>query len=202
MNWTNTKTAIVVSLGVLLAIGTTIILCNLAWPIRSIPNDWSVISGNSEQWHWANRKINAHSTTGETILASSKEYHNVTLSAITSTTNREASLAIRMQDANNGYIVIFAPGGTPRVDAGHISLIKKESGSETTLATYQGGMFLAMGQSAKITVAAQGPLIEVYLNGARVLRVMDSTFITGLIGLRIFGDPEYPCDATFAKVTF
>jgi hypothetical protein len=81
-------------------------------------------------------------------------------------------------------------------------LIKKESGSETTLATYQGGMFLAMGQSAKITVAAQGPLIEVRLNGARVLRVIDSTFITGLIGLRIFGDPEYPCDATFSKVTF
>ena len=107
-----------------------------------------------------------------------------------------------MQDANNGYIIIFAPGGTPRDDAGHISLIKKESGSETTLATYQGRMFSTMGQSAKITVTAQGPLIEVRLNGARVLRVIDSTFITGLIGLRIFGDPEYPCDATFAKVTF
>ena len=202
MTWTNTKTAIMVGACVLVAGITTVIICNREKPIQSIPKDWSVISGNSEQWNWTNGKINAHSTTGETILASSKEYHNVTLSAIASTTNREASLAIRMQDANNGYIVIFAPGGTPRVDAGHISLIKKESGSETTLATYQGGMFLAMGQSAKITVAAQGPLIEVYLNGARVLRVMDSTFITGLIGLRIFGDPEYPCDATFAKVTF
>ena len=59
-----------------------------------------------------------------------------------------------------------------------------------------------MGQSAKIAVAARGPLIEVRLNDVRVLRVMDSTFTTGLIGLRIFGDTDYPCDATFLKVTF
>lgn len=191
----------VIGAGVLVA-GTTIILCNLAWPIRNIPTDWSVISGNNEQWYWANGKINAHSTTEETILASGKEYHNITLSAIASTTNREASLAIRMQDANNGYIIIFAPGGTPRNDAGHIALVKKESGSETTLASYQGRVFSTMGPSAKITVTADGPLIEVRLNGTRVLRVTDSTFITGLIGLRIYGDPDFPCDATFSKVTF
>jgi hypothetical protein len=59
-----------------------------------------------------------------------------------------------------------------------------------------------MGQSAKITVAAQGPLIEVRLNDVRVVRVMDSTFITGLIGLRIYGDPNFPCDATYSNLTF
>ena len=202
MTWTNTKTAMVIGLGVLVVVTTTFIICNQVKPIQGIPKDWSVISGNNEQWHWANDKINAHSTTGESILASGKEYHNITLSAIASTTNREASLAIRMQDANNGYIIIFAPAGTPRVDAGHISMIKKTGGNEVTLATYQGRVFSTVGQSVKITVTAQGPLIEVRLNGVRVLRVIDSTFITGLIGLRIFGDPESPCDATFAKVTF
>jgi hypothetical protein len=204
MTWTNAKMAFVVGLSVLLVvIGTmTIIICNQAKPIQGIPKDWSVISGNNEQWNWANGKINAHSTTGETILASGEEYHNVTLSAIASTTNREASLAIRIHDANNGYLIIFAPAGTPREDAGHISLIKKIGGNEVTLATYQGRIFSTMGPSAKITVTAKGPLMEVRLNDTRVLRVTDSTFITGLIGLRIYGDPDFPCDATFSKVTF
>ena len=107
-----------------------------------------------------------------------------------------------MQDADNGYIIIFVPGDTPRDDAGHITLVKRISGSEDTLASYHGRVFSSMGQSAKIAVAARGPLIEVRLNDVRVLRVMDSTFTTGLIGLRIFGDTDYPCDATFLKVTF
>jgi hypothetical protein len=203
MAWTKAKTAIVVSVGVLLVAGTaTIIIYNANKPIQGIPKDWSVLRGDSEQWNWTNGVIYGHSTTGYSILASGKEYHDVTLSAIASSTNREASLAIRMQDADNGYIIIFAPGGTPRDDAGHIALIKRISGDETTLASYQGRVFSSMGQSAKVAVTARGPLIEVRLNDVRVLRVMDSTFSTGLIGLRIFGDADYPCDATFSKVTF
>src|SRR5208283_133757 len=109
MVWTKAKTAIVVSLGVLLVIEVTIILCNLAKPIQGIPKDWSVLSGNREQWNWTNGAICGHSTSGDSILASGEEYHNVTLSAIASTTNREATLAIRMQDAKNGYLIVFIP---------------------------------------------------------------------------------------------
>ncbi len=127
---------------------------------------------------------------------------NVTLSAIASTTNREASLAVRLQDANNGYLVIFAPAGTPREDAGCVLLIRKTEGTEVALASYRGRVLSTLGQSAKIAVTARGSVIEVSLNKVRVLRFMDSTFATGLIGLRIFGDPDSPCDATFASVTF
>jgi RNA polymerase sigma factor (sigma-70 family) len=201
MAWTKVKMAIVISACVLATGTTAITFCNLARPIRSIPTDWTVISGDREQWHWANGKINAHSTTFESILASSKAYGDVTLSAVASTTNREASLAIRLQDANNGYLIIFAPTDTLRDDAGHISLIKKTDGNEVTLASYYGRLS-SMGQSAKITVAARGSVMEVRLNDVRVLRVMDTTFATGHIGLRIFGDPDYPCDATFSNVTF
>jgi hypothetical protein len=197
MVWTKAKTAIVVSLGVVLAIEMTIILCNHAKPIQGIPKDWSVLSGNSEQWNWINGAICGHSTTGDSILASGKEYHNVTLSAIASTTNREASLAIRMQDVKNGYLIVFVPNPW-----GHIDLVKRVSGDEIGLASYHGKIIPSTGKSAKITVIAQGPLIEVRLNGVRVLRVIDSTFITGLIGFRIFGEPNWPCDATYSKVTF
>ena len=203
MAWTKAKTTIVVGMIGLLVAGAAIItLCNLHEPIQGIPKDWTVLHGDSEQWSWANGKINAHSTTGETILASGREYRDVTLSALAGTTNREATLAFRLQDANNGYLVIFAPAGTPRDNAGSILLIKKTDGNEATLATYQGRVLSSQGQSAKITVTAKGPLIEVRLNDIRVLRVMDTAYPVGLIGLRIFGDTEYPCDATFSKVTF
>jgi len=202
MAWTKVKTVMVVGACVLVAGATAVILYSMEGHMRSIPTDWTVIDGDRAQWKWANGKITAHSTTGETILASGREYREVTLSAIAGTTNREASLAFRLQDANNGYLVIFAPAGTPREDAGCILLIKKTEGTEVTLASYQGRVFSKLGQSAKIAVTAQGSAIEVHLNNVRVLRVMDTTYATGLIGLRIFGDPEYPCDATFASITF
>lgn len=202
MAWAKVKMAIVIGAGVLAAGTTAITLCDLERPIRGFPAGWSVITGDGEGWGWANGKIIAHSTTFESILASSAKYGDVTLSAIVSTTNREASLAIRLQDANNGYLVIFAPAYTPRDDAGQISLRKITDGNEVFLASYRGREFSTLGQSAKITVTARGSVIEVRLNDVRVLRVMDTTYATGLIGLRIFGDPDSPCDAAFSNVTF
>jgi hypothetical protein len=198
MTWTKAKMAMVIGVSVLAAVTTAVILYSLPWPIRSIPSDWSVISGDREQWHWANGKINAHSTTGDSILASGRDYGDVTLSAIVRVTHREGSLAIRMQDANNGYLVVF----TPWNDAGRISLVKRADGNEVTLASYRGRVPSSKGPSAKITVIAQGPEIEVRLNNVSVLKVVDRTYAAGLIGLRIIGEPDFPCDATFASITF
>jgi len=206
MAWTKAKTAIVAGVVVLLAAGTTtVIILNQERPLQGIPKDWTVLRGDSDAWTWANGKIYAHSTTGDCILASGKEYRDITLSAIASTTNREASLVIRMQDADNGYIVVFVPNGTlfPWDNGiGKIRLLRRTSESEVVLASYQGRIFSSIGQSAKITAIAKGSVIEVRLNDTRVLRVMDSTFATGLIGFRIFGDADYPCNATFSNVTF
>jgi hypothetical protein len=198
MAWTKVKKAIVIGACVLAAGTTAISLYSLPWPIRSIPTDWSVISGDREQWKWANGKINAHSTTGDSILASGKDYGDVTLSAILRANRREASLAIRLQDANNGYLIVLNPWN----DAGHIFLIKKTYGNEVTLAAYMGRVFSSKGTSAKITVVVRGPLIEVRLNNTSILKVTDTTYATGVIGLRIYGSPDYPCDASFASVTF
>lgn len=111
MAWTKSNTAIVAVACVLLAAGlmTMVVIDRPAKPIRGIPNDWSVLSGSPDQWSWNDGVISGHSTTGDSILASSKEYRNFTLSVIAGTTNREASLAIRFQDADNGYILFFTP---------------------------------------------------------------------------------------------
>ena len=186
---------------VLLTAGiVTLTVSNLEQPMQGIPQEWSVLSGDRDQWDWAGGKIIAHSITGETVLASSKEYRDVTVSAVVSTTNREASLAIHFQDADNGYIIIFTPDGLTNWPA-HIDIVKKVSNRESTIASYHGRVFSSLGCSAKVTVAAKGPWLEARLNGVPVLRTKDTTFTSGFIGLRIFGDPDSPCDATFSNLT-
>jgi hypothetical protein len=194
-----------IGLGALLAAGIiAIILYNLGRPMRSIRSEWSVISGDSGQWSLENGKIKAHSDTGDSIFASSGEYGNVTFSAVAGTPNREATLAIRMQDAANGYLIVFVPSNSPRDPAGFIRLVKRTSGDETTIAAYQKQKLKLLGtrQSAKIKVVARDSLIEIFVNGVKVIQTNDSTFATGFIGFRIYGQADAPCDATFSKVTF
>jgi hypothetical protein len=199
------RNILIAGLGALLAVGIiTIVIYNLGNSMRTIQAEWSVLGGDQDQWSFAGGKVHGHSVNGEGILASEKEYGDVTFSATVSTTNREASLAIRMQDAGNGYIILFAPPGTPCPwnKRGFIAVVKKMSGSETTLVTYNKRNLSSIGQTSKIRVIAHGPLIEVQLNGTKILDVSDSTFVTGHIGFRIYGASDYPCDAAFSKVTF
>jgi len=198
------RKAALVFAGVLLTAGiATAIFYFVGNSTRTVWKEWSPLDGNADQWSFSGGKIHAHSVAGQTILASEQEYGDVTYSATVSTTNRESSLAIRMQDAGNGYLILFAPVRTPCPwnSGGYVAVIKKESGNETTLDSFNRKMS-AIGQTARLKVIARGPTIEVQLNGTRILRVNDSTFASGRIGLRIFGDPNYPCDATYSKISF
>ena len=205
MAWTKMKTAIVVSTCVLLAAGTTTVTIynNMEKPMRNIQSEWSAISGDNGQWSWAGGKIEGHSVTGDSIFASENKYSDISFSAVVITPNREASLAIRLQDATNGYSVVFAPGNTLGNNGpGFVRLNKIINGNETRLGTYQGPRMVAAGKPAKITVVAKGTLIEVFLNGANILRVQDSAFGSGYIGFRIYGWDDAPCDAIFSDVNF
>jgi hypothetical protein len=203
MAWSKTKTAIVASVGVLLtAAAISVIFHSLGKPMRTIQSEWSAISGDNGQWVFADGQIEAHTINGDSILASSEKYGDVTFSASAKTTNREASLAFRMQDAANGYILNFTPVGSPGEPNGFVRLRKRVGNDETTLATYQGPRLAATGKSAKIEVVARGSSIQVFLNGANVLRAHDTTFTNGFIGLRVYGWGDSPCDATFSRVRF
>ena len=203
MAWTKAKTAMVASACVLLAAGTTTltVVANRPVYIQGIPKDWSIMSGDSDQWNWANNTINGQSTNGDSILASTKQYGDVTISAIVNTTNRDADFAFRMQDAYNGYVLCYAPDGTPWAagNGSHIQLKKRISGEESDLATFTRR---GLPQSAKLTVIAKGPRIEVRWNDITVLKTNDSTFASGFIGVRVYGDPGKPSSATFSNLTF
>jgi len=202
MAWTKAKTAIVVSACALLAAGTTTLtIYDMGKPMRNIQSEWSAISGNNGQWSWSGGKIEAHTVDGDSIFASSKKYGDVTFSAVASTSNGEASLAVRMQDGSNGYLAVFAPSGTVPNPDGFVRLVKRVSGNEIRLATYQGKRLPAPGKSFKIKVVAEGSSIQVFLNGANILRAHDTTFTNGYIGFRVYGWGDYPCDSTYSRVS-
>ena len=202
MAWTKAKTAIIAGACVLLTAGTTTaIILNYHPPVRGIPPDWSVLSGHADQWNWANDTIASHSTTGESILASTKKYRNVTISAILGSTNRGAELVLRMQDARNGYHVIYTPDDTPwAADNGSlVKLVKSVDGQETDLAIFKRRK---LAHQAKVTVHASGPWIDVRLNDVEIIKARDAAFAAGYVGLRVFGDPVKPSDSTFSQLTF
>ncbi len=170
---------------------------------RIIWTTWPALDGDKSQWNFSNGVITGHSADGESTLASPGKYGDVTFSATLHTANREATLAIRLQDKENGYFIVFAPDGTPILgNRGYIALIKKSSGVSSRLDTYTKKNMTSIGQTAKIKVVARGPLIEVWVNGTKLLHATDSAFAAGNIGIRVYATPNYPCDATFSKVTF
>jgi hypothetical protein len=203
MAWAKAQTAIGVGACVLLTAGTamTMVHYEKARPVIGIPNGWSVLSGNTNQWIWTNGAIKGHSASGDAMLASTRRYGDVTISAMVHSTNRDADFAFHMQDAENGYLVCFAPAGTPWAagNGSHIQLRKRISGSESDVAT---AIKPGLPQSGKLTVVARGPHIEVRWNDVTVLKADDSTFDSGFIGVRVFGDPGFPSDGMFSKLTF
>jgi RNA polymerase sigma factor (sigma-70 family) len=204
MAWTKAKTAIVVGACVMLTVGTTtVLIASREKPIDGIPADWSILRGDTAQWNSVDGAIHGHSTTGDTLLVSTKKYGDVTLSAIASTTNRDACFALRMQDADNGYLVLFVPDGTPWAagNGSHITVVKRMGGNEVELGSFKRRRLAVPGQTAKITVRARGSRIEVSMNDTTVVSVNDRTFSSGFIGLRVYGDPIKPSDATFSKLT-
>jgi RNA polymerase sigma factor (sigma-70 family) len=204
MAWTKAKTALAVSTCVLVAGTTAILIPHLqARQLRTIQDEWSVLSGANAKWSFDGGHIQAQTIAGESILASRQAYGDVTFSALAGSQDHEASFAIRMQDAANGYFIVFAPANTRVNPNGYIRLSRRVSGSETTLADYKKQKVLGVGHSATIKVLAKGPSIEVFLNGDRVIQAQDTTFASGRIGLRIFGfSSSYPCNSTFSNVRF
>jgi RNA polymerase sigma factor (sigma-70 family) len=230
MAWTKARTAVIIGGCLLLVAGTTAIGVSnfMDQSIREMPADWSVLSGNPNlfgllertgssspresarnstpnPWHWANGRITLHDDFGESLLLSGKEYGDFTMSVIASANTRDASLAIRMQDITHGYIIAFCPAGTrwSAHNPAHLDVVKRSpegNAYDKLLATYKGKEFDAVGRKAKIDVSAHGPLIEVRLNGAKVLEVNDDTYLSGRIGFRT-GDPPFPCEATYSKLT-
>ncbi len=208
MAWTKMKTAAVVAVCVLAA-GTTAITVNQLWDrsLHAIPADWKALRGDRNIWRSVDGKIVTQNPSGDSLIVSSQEYSDFSVSVTATCKTREATLALRMKDATHGYLLVFGAANTPwaRDNGGHLALVKRmPSGNgtrEQQLAEFKGKKFDAVGRSAKIKVIGHGSQFQVYLNGDKVMEVQDDEFPKGRIGLRTYGDDTIPSDATYAGLT-
>lgn len=167
--------------------------------VRNIEKEWTVLAGDEGQWSYGWFKVIGETVNGDSILVAPKDYGDVTFSVKAYAADREASMALRMQDGQNGYLIVYAPVTKKTPENGWIELVKRVNNSETVLGFYR-RKTLTGDKTIKLTVIAHGSDIEVQLNGKKIIRVNDSTFTHGKIGFRMYGWEDYPCHATFSGV--
>jgi serine/threonine protein kinase len=128
-------------------------------------------------------------------------YTDFTFAAEVQAEDREASLAFRMQDDQNGYLVIVVPTGALGGNPG-VYLAKRLQGGHSFLAASQQHS-PAVGQWIAVSVRTAGTRIQVSMNGTLVLDVSDTSttpFTSGKVGFRIYGDSLGPCHANFRNI--
>lgn len=163
--------------------------------------EWTVIGSSHADWQRTEMTVTGSTSTGDSLLLSKQDYGEVTFSATARSPNREASLAVRMQDAANGYLVVFVPDGLDwNRGVGGLWFIRRKGGAESSLGHYHGPLFPAVNQNAKLSVVAAGDSFTIKLNGTEVLRAKDATYASGRVGFRIYGDSQLSCFAVFTDV--
>jgi DNA-directed RNA polymerase subunit RPC12/RpoP len=218
---------------------------------KTIWKHWTALSGSKDQWSYADGKLTGHSTTGQSMLVSPGKYKDVTFSATVQLTGGEGAIAIRMQDADNGYYIVIGGGGGAGGlangigargggaggfangaggrgggaiglangaggrgggargaafggNGGYISLERMKAGVGAVLDSSRGitPAQATTGQPIKIEVTANGPLIEVHVDGKKLLQYKDWNFSTGSIGVGVAGNRNGSSGVTFSQVAF
>ncbi|MCC6179287.1 MAG: serine/threonine protein kinase [Chloroflexi bacterium] len=174
-------------------------------PVVAAPalQSWAKIGSPSATWSVSPGNIaTARATDGGAMLVSQASFTDVEILGELSTPNREASLAVRVQDAENAYLGVFVPEGAPQLKGrnGGVGLFKLTNGSMSPLALSRLPAMVQVRDTVRLRLAAHGQTLTLFLNSREVARVSDATFAEGKVGLRVFADAEGPCDATFANI--
>jgi hypothetical protein len=130
-----------------------------------------------------------------------QSYSDFTFAAELQALDREASLAFRMQDTQNGYLVIVVPTGAIGANPG-IYLAKRVQGEHSFLASTQQGL-PDLGEWVRVTVQTAGAHIQVSVNDMLIFDLDDTTgppITAGQVGFRIYGDRIAPCHANFRDI--
>jgi hypothetical protein len=161
---------------------------------------WTAIGG---QWTWLEPGLLYGETDSlDGLFLYEKYYEDFTFSADVQALDREASLAFRMQDSANGYLVIFVPQGASGANPG-LWLAKRVDGAHSFLAHYGAGNLPFVEDWVSLSVQVSGSRFRVYLNGTLAIDFTDTSapaFTSGRLGFRIYGDTSAPCHAYFRNI--
>jgi serine/threonine-protein kinase len=144
----------------------------------------------------------ARVTDGSSMLLTPSTFRDVEVFAEMSTPNREASLAVRIDANQNGYLGVYVPDGAPHLKgrAGGVAIVRVTGGTATPLAVARLPAMVQLRDTVRMRLLARDQQLTLFLNGREVARATDATYTQGRVGLRVFADADGPCDATFANV--
>lgn len=161
---------------------------------------WTAIGG---QWTWLEPGLLYGETDSlDGLFLYDGYYEDFTFSAEAQALDREASLAFRMQDSANGYLVIFVPQGAIGANPG-LWLAKRVDGAHSFLAHYSASNLPFVEDWVSLSVQASGSRFWIYLNGTLAIDFTDTSapaFTSGRLGFRIYGDTSAPCHAYFRNI--
>lgn len=153
---------------------------------------WEIVSGD---WKAENGMIKGSSGGGEgLLLLKDKLFANFTLECRIKVENREGSLAFRVKDKDNLYLLVFNPKISDE-SQGSVLLIRRLNGKETYFAGSE--QYVWRNEWVKLKISAVKEKLEVYVNGKMTVSVDDKNLKEGRAGLRVFGDFFNGCDAYF-----
>lgn len=160
---------------------------------------WTVIGFGTGSWKLDGEVVYGRSVDGDSILVSSEEYSDFVFAARVSTTNREASLFFRIQDVAHCYQVVLFPEGSS-AGRGGVYLRLRDWQKRDEIARYTEAGWPRLGEKIHVLIVAVGDRIVVAVNGKEVIDIRDSTYRSGKVGLRVYGERDYPCDSWFDRI--
>jgi hypothetical protein len=134
--------------------------------------------------------LRGYSAAGQGMFLMNQWAGDFDLSANVMSRDREASLAFRVQDENNGYFLVFVPEGVQGYESG-LWFVRRVAGAHHYLWNAYPAPFPHAGQAVNLRVIGTGPTFRIFVNGVPVGSIADPTYASGMYGYRIFGDPRY-----------
>jgi hypothetical protein len=168
---------------------------------RPIEEGWTAYGG---EWDWQETGVvEGTSEEGDALWLYDESYGDFTYTVEVQAFDREAGMAFRMQDEDNGFIYTLVPQGATEGTPG-LYLNKRVDGTDNMLASTESEDLPWTEDWATLSVEVTGDSLRLYLNGDLEIEYDDSehpSFLYGRLGLRIYGDSDEPCSATFRSIS-
>jgi hypothetical protein len=163
--------------------------------------EWLALSG---QWSWPGPGLlYGESEDLDGLILYQQDYADLSFSAEVQALDREASLAVRMLDGDNGYLVTLIPRGSKGGNPG-VWLVKRVHGGDTFPASSSQNL-PSVGEWTTLSVQATGARFIISLNDQVAIDYTDAdsaapAFPFGQLGFRVYGEATAPCHAYFRNI--
>lgn len=144
---------------------------------------YTAYQDGASTWTITGGKLEGGSANQSILTRNGVSFADGEVSCVTTSAN-DAGLALRLQDANNYYLLVFKDESSSAGGAGTVVIYKRVSGTFTQIGT-SAGIAFTRGTSHTVAFRASGTTLQADFDGVNKLSVTDSAISSaGLCGPR------------------